>query len=367
MNEVRRNPITRRWIVYLKDWKSLSEIFDCIQPMNQAQADKEKKIRQEESHWDYHLKSNPHCKYCAGNERQTPPAIRVMKNKDIYIKEEIPGWQVRVIPNPNPLFKIEGDLKRRGIGWMDVMNGRGAHEVIIESPTHRPRFENLPQEQIVRVLASYRERFLDLENDANLGHLYIFKNQMDVSTDSFDHPHSELIASPMVGEKVRRELDGARIHYQTKERCIFCDLIYEYQTKDSQIIFENKHFIALIPLFASKLFEIWVLPKQHEANYKSVEVTALDDLAEAILKCLTKLRKILSPLGFSMLLFSSPNKNWGDKRGYWATIGQDYHWHFKIIGRFLSLRELTSHPVIGTGLRINPVLPEIVAKYLRDL
>ena len=51
-------------------------------------------------------------------------------------KPNEPGWWVRVVSNKYPALAIEGGFARRGIGMFDQMNGIGAHEVIIESPSH---------------------------------------------------------------------------------------------------------------------------------------------------------------------------------------------------------------------------------------
>ena len=48
----------------------------------------------------------------------------------------MPPIRMCVIPNKFPALMIEGDLNRRGDGVYDMMNGIGAHEVIVESPRH---------------------------------------------------------------------------------------------------------------------------------------------------------------------------------------------------------------------------------------
>jgi len=45
-------------------------------------------------------------------------------------------------PNKFPALGIEGELDREGEGLFDKMNGIGAHEVIIESPSMQHRWRH---------------------------------------------------------------------------------------------------------------------------------------------------------------------------------------------------------------------------------
>jgi len=62
-----------------------------------------------------------------------------------------------------PVLHVEGSLEREGSGVYDWMNGIGAHEIIIETPEHARRLEDLPESQVEKVLWAYRDRILDLE------------------------------------------------------------------------------------------------------------------------------------------------------------------------------------------------------------
>jgi len=61
-------------------------------------------------------------------------------------------WQVKVIPHPNPLYRVESDPGRVAEGIYDRMGPLGAHEVIIETGQHDKRLSQLSDEEIDRVL-----------------------------------------------------------------------------------------------------------------------------------------------------------------------------------------------------------------------
>src|ERR1019366_3758298 len=71
---------------------------------------------------------------CQTNEAPTPPEVFAIRNPGS--SPNGPGWSVRVVSNSNPLLRIEGELGRRAEGCHDLMNGVGAHEIIVETPRH---------------------------------------------------------------------------------------------------------------------------------------------------------------------------------------------------------------------------------------
>ena len=86
------------------------------------------------------------CVLCTGREMETPQEIISIRKQGT--KPNTPGWWVRAIPSFDPLFKVEGHLDRRGVGLYDRMNSIGANEILIESPEHTMRPEDLGIEQI---------------------------------------------------------------------------------------------------------------------------------------------------------------------------------------------------------------------------
>jgi len=158
-----------------------------------------------------------------GNEARTPPEILVYGRNGGG--PNTPGWSIRVVPNKFPALGIEGELDREGEGLFDKMNGIGAHEVVIESPNHLGDARHSARSAVEDVLWGYRDRMLDLKNDKRFRYILIFKNHGEAAGATIDHPHSQLIALPIVPRRVREEVDNCWHYYDEKERCIFCDII----------------------------------------------------------------------------------------------------------------------------------------------
>ena len=53
----------------------------------------------------------------------------------------------------------------------------------------------------------------------------MFKNHGEAAGASLEHPHSQLIALPILPKQVMEEIEGAKQYFIYKERCVFCDIV----------------------------------------------------------------------------------------------------------------------------------------------
>jgi UDPglucose--hexose-1-phosphate uridylyltransferase len=337
MPELRKDPVTGRWVI-------------ISTTRGKRPSDFEQDTRRE--------KISITCPFCPGNEKLTPPEITASRNPGTGANT--PGWQVRVIPNKFPALGIDTALVKKGAGIYDVTTGFGAHEVIVETPEHDKTIHELSQDEIRNILAICQNRIEDLHRDMRLRYVLLFRNDGPQAGASLDHPHSQIIATPITPKRVKEELVGAQEYFKTKERCVFCDIINQEKDTGERIVFENDHFISFCP-FASRFpFEIWLLPKQHELNFYGSR-NHLTDLAQAFKITMAKLAAALNNPQYNYLVHSGPNLS--PRCGYWQTIHEDYHWHFEIIPRLTKVAGFEW----GTGFYINPTAPEEAAKYLREV
>ena len=193
-----------------------------------------------------------------------------------------PGWKVRVVPNRFPALKIEGDLDRKAEGIYDLMNGIGAHEVVIETDQHEQQLKDLSDQEVTEVLFAFKARILDLRNDQRFRYILLFKNQGQQAGASMDHAHSQLIALPVTPRQVQDEIDGARRHFEHRERCIFCDVVAQERKDRARLVFENEEFVVFTPWAPRSPFETWVVPKRHESNFEAEPKERLGLCAQAL-------------------------------------------------------------------------------------
>lgn len=340
MPELRKDPIIDRWVIIASERGRRPSDF---------------KVEEEPS------RRSGFCPFCYGNESKTPPEVYAVRPDGSAANA--PGWLVRVVPNRYPALAIEGNLDRRGLGMFDMMNGVGAHEVIIETPDHHMNLCDASQEHLERILTAYRSRLLDLRKDLRFRYMLIFRNYGKVAGASLSHPHSQLIALAITPRTVKEELMHAQAHYRSKERCIFCDLISQEQELRKRIVFQSEHFIVLSP-FASRFpFEVHLLPLRH--SHDLTEMTGEEEmaLARALKEVLRRLKEVLENPPYNYIIHTAPvlHPRPGHPE-YWGTIALDFHWHIEIVPRLTQVAGFEW----GTGFYINPVAPEEATLFLRD-
>ncbi|HEY2253208.1 MAG TPA: DUF4931 domain-containing protein, partial [Planctomycetaceae bacterium] len=205
--------------------------------------------------------------FCKGSEANTPPEI--LAYREPHSNANNPGWRVRVVPNKFPALQVEGALNKRGDGIYDLMNGVGAHEVIIECPHHETSMSRLSVDNIREVLWVYRDRLVDLKRDPRLVHGLIFKNVGALAGATLDHSHSQLIVTPVVPVSVWEEMTGSLEFYNYRGRCIYCDMIQQELATGSRIVLDTPNFVVFCP-FASRFpFETWCSPSSIRAITKT--------------------------------------------------------------------------------------------------
>ena len=228
MPELRKDPIVGRWVIISTDRAKRPTDF----------------IRE-----NLKIKGG-FCPFCYGNENKTPSEIQAYRpnpNGGGAAPRDTPGWTVRVVPNKFPALGIEGNLNRQADGMFDRMNGIGAHEVIIETPDHNASLSVQPPKRIEDVLWTFRDRILDLKKDRRFKYILIFKNHGEAAGASLEHPHSQLIALPILPINVTQELEGAKQYFLYKERCVFCDIIRQEMDNGARVVGENENFVTLAP------------------------------------------------------------------------------------------------------------------------
>jgi len=292
------------------------------------------------------------CALCPGHEAETPPELFAYRDPPTA-PPDTPGWRVRVVPNKFPALRVEGELERRGHGVYDLMNGVGAHEVIVESPDHERGLGRLPASAVAEVLAAYRERIADLRGDERFRSVLVFKNHGSEAGATLAHPHSQLIATPVVPLTLADELLGARAYHDYRERCLFCDIVRQETEERARLVAESERAVAFAPFAARLPFETWLLPRRHAAAFEQIDDAELREVASMLAAVLGKLERALSDPPYNLVLHSAP---------FGVGESPSYHWHFEIVPMLVGLAGFE----LGSGFHINPVPPEDAARVLRD-
>jgi UDPglucose--hexose-1-phosphate uridylyltransferase len=273
-------------------------------------------------------------------------------------------WQVRVIPHPDPLYRVENDPGRAAEGIYDKMGPLGAHEVVIETPQHDKRFSQLSDEEIDRILGIWASRIADLKKDPRFKYVSVFKNQGALAGEEWAHSHSEVTATIFVPRRIKYELSAAHDWFKERERCVFCDIVRQEEKQGKRIVDCQGDYYAFCPYASRVPFEVWVMHRRHNHLFEQPRPGSnRRQLGARLGRVLRRLEKVAP--AYHLVVHTSPNtrNKKGELAGYWKTLAEDYHWHIEIM------------PILGRRSKsysikevyFNSYLPEQAAEQLRSI
>jgi UDPglucose--hexose-1-phosphate uridylyltransferase len=330
MPELRQNFFTKEWVIIATE--------RAKRPKDLARAQAGRNVA---SHVDS-------CPFCAGNEDKTPPEVLRVPASGNGL------WQVRVIPNKFAALSRECQPNRIIHRSRRTIEGFGVHEVIVETPDHAQSTALMSDAHVAGILRAYKSRYDALSLDPRIAHITIFKNHgIDAGT-SLEHPHSQLVATPVISSQVRNRFQVALQHYDDFGQCMFCQMIEEEISEPCRVVLASEFFVALEPFASGTPFCTHIFPRRHMASFGDISAAELTDLARTLRTVLAKLHFGLGDPDFNYTLRSAPAESFGAKY---------FHWYVSIIPRLTRVAGFE----LGSGMFINTVPPESAAEFLRGV
>lgn len=285
------------------------------------------------------------CPFCPGNEDLTPPEITRVPPGD--------AWTVRVVPNMYAALTGDGATPRSGEPMFREMPGVGSHEVVIETPRHDGRIDELEPDKVTRAVWTWRERYRELIARPEIRAVVLFKNFGALAGTSLTHPHSQIVATPVFLPRLQRRLDVATRYYDEHGSCVYDDVIAAERRSQVRVVDEVGGFIAFEPWAAQSPFETWIAPTFHQGSFGELGDDQLDDLAWILIRSLRAVRAACGDPDYNVVMYSAPSNE-----GHATRV---FHWHLKLIPRIATQAGFE----IGSAMSINTISPEDAAEALR--
>jgi UDPglucose--hexose-1-phosphate uridylyltransferase len=277
------------------------------------------------------------CSFCPGMETKTPPSKASYFNgrhlADEPGKPPMAGWTVRVIPNLYPAVMAEDVRLPEG----HCMSASGVHEVIVESPLHDRHPQFMSDEEIKLLFTVYRDRFREISKIPYVKYISIFRNYGKEAGASLAHAHSQVIALPIVPERIEKQYG---LDYGP---------IIEREATSQRMILSTEHTVAFAPFASCFTYEAWVFPRRPCRNIAELTEEERGDFAVATRDVLSRLSRLLSDPPYNYAFVQS--------------TGRDMHMHLRIYPKL----GIEAGFELNTGLHINSVTPESAAKSLREV
>ncbi len=262
------------------------------------------------------------CPFCPGNERLTPPELEALRPPGGA--PDSPGWRVRVVPNKYPALA-------------------GAHEVIVHAPEHGAELEDLDDARLAEVISIWQRR-IDAQFRGGAAAATLIANVGAGSGASLEHPHEQLVATPVVPPLLLDELLEFERHRNRFGGCVLCA---ELESAGDRLVLAGG-FTAWVPAASRFNGELWLAPAAHEADVRTADPGAL---AVALRRTLVAVKAVNAGAPLNFWLHTAP----ADLRG-------PFHWHIEMAPRTAALAGFE----LGSDVGIVSVDPAAAAAGYRE-
>ncbi|MGZ3585923.1 MAG: galactose-1-phosphate uridylyltransferase [Candidatus Limnocylindrales bacterium] len=220
----------------------------------------------------------------------------------------------------------------------------GSWQTVVAPPQHHGPLATEEPAVVVQMLARARDAILEARQAGVTSYLQIVQNWGRQAGALTNHLCFDLYDLPQIPHRVGEELGGAARYLIREGLCPYCRLIRDETASAERLVFEDAASVAFAPYASRSPFELWVVPRHHEADFGRATDGQLTSAAETLQKVL-RLLDVLDGPPYNLVLHTAPLQE---------RVDETYHWHWEIHPR---LREIAGLE-LGTGLPVNPISPE---------
>jgi UDPglucose--hexose-1-phosphate uridylyltransferase len=246
-----------------------------------------------------------------------------------------------------------GELDR-GVAQLTVSDARaaGSWRTIAAPPgEHRPLAQVGPLAEELLLVA--RDTIAEGTRAAQTDYLQVVQNWGAQAGARTNHLCLDLYDLPLIPHRVGEELGGAARFVIREGECPWCRLVREEARTRERLVWEDASTVAFAPWGSRSPFEVWIVPRDHEADFGRVDDAAVRATAQALRQVLGGLAASLDGPPYNLVLHTAPLRE---------RVDATFHWHWEVHPR---LREVAGLE-LGTGLPVNPVSPEAAVEELLE-
>lgn len=292
---------------------------------------------------------DPECYLCPGNRRagdKTNPDYKrvfVFDNDFAALMPDVPDGS----SNTGDLIVAERE--------------RGISRVVCFSPNHGLTLGRMNVDDIKNVIDEWANQYVELGAEPFINHVQIFENRGEMMGASNPHPHCQIWASESVPNEPAKEIRSQRAYQAKHNSCLLCDYLDLEQKSGERIVFENEHFLAIVPFWAVYPFEVMVVIRDHRGSIDEFDERERSAFADILKRVTTRYDNLfLTPFPYSMGLHQKPTDAHSHEYAH-------FHAHFyPPLLRSATVRKfLVGFEILGSPQR--DITPETAAARLREL
>lgn len=242
---------------------------------------------------------DPECYLCPGNKR----AGGAVNPAYTSVFEFVNDYSA-LLPEPLPHAEREKPASPLLVGEAV----RGLCKVLCFHPDHSLTLARMTREQIRVVVDAWVEQSLEQGGKEWIQYVQIFENRGAMMGASNPHPHGQIWSTGFVPDEPAAETEAQQEHLGRTGRCLLCEYLAAERADGERIVFENEHFIALVPWWAVWPFEVMLLSRRHLGAMPELADEERAALADALKRLTTRFDNLFATsFPYTMGFHQSPS------------------------------------------------------------
>jgi UDPglucose--hexose-1-phosphate uridylyltransferase len=286
------------------------------------------------------------CPFCNIKLQEDPVLIYSHGIKTSDLK----NWTTAVIPNKYPMVVPVAKHEEKKNGLYKTVKAGGFHEVVVYKDHNKDLFQ-LPLDEIEEIIDCFQDRINEFKKYDFVKAALVFHNRGEKAGATQVHPHSQILAVPLIDKEFRTTLENSEKHYEDNSECLQCLINRTEKREKKRIVFENEDFLCYVPFAPKFAFEVTIVPKKHSPRFESMMERERKRLAEALKVVLSKLSAGFNDLSYNFYIRTAP-------------FDKDYahfHWYLVVFPRI----HVWAGFELGAGMEVSTILPEDAAEFLK--
>ena len=238
---------------------------------------------------------------------------------------------------------------------------RGICRVISFSPRHNLTLPELNIPALEDVVKLWVREYRNLAHTPWIKYIQIFENKGEIMGCSNPHPHGQIWAQSVIPVEIAKETQRQQEYYNTHGKSLLSAYLELELQKQERIIFENDHFVALVPFWATWPYEAMLVSRRQVQNILQFTDAERYALADALKRLTTRYDNLFeTSFPYSAGMHQAPVNN----REY-----PEWHWHMHFYPPLLRSATVKKF-MVGYEMLAGPqrdITPEYAAERLSSM
>jgi len=265
-----------------------------------------------------------------------------------------------IFVNDYAALKLDTETKVYEESLLKVHAEKGVCKVICYTPDHSKTISSLDKEYVVKIVESWINEYKFLAEIDAINNIQIFENKGDIMGCSNPHPHGQIWANNTIPDEIKLKNKFQKKYFKKNKRSLLLSYLEEELKNKVRILYQNAHFVWLVPFWAVWPFETMLIPKMNQQSIDMMSKAEIIDFAEILQKANQTYDKLFNvEFPYSAGFHQKPT----DKKDY-----LHWQWHYSFyppLLRSATIKKfMVGYEMFAQAQR--DFTPEFAAKILRD-